>query len=318
MIRAVCPMNKVNINAMKYLLESSQRLGFTVDVIGIGKRFSWLDRMEWFKEYLSGIQDNPIVCFTDAYDVFYVDSLEVIRQKFLELDTEILWSTEKWCSHHILYDNEFYEARAKTNYRYINAGTFMGYKTALLQLFTDILDALKDPGFINELVIGFYNNDIRGSDQTWISHYLVKNFDKYNIKLDYYCTVFYLPCGDWSNIDECIDSNLMVKETGMKPSIIHVPWKSRYEYIMLQLYQRRFGNSNVENKKYSWEGGHTIQFLEGGKMKAFGEGRYIQLDHHIIQAFFGGREHMLIFNDNYTSFTSIRRDDNEIIKGSIV
>jgi hypothetical protein len=44
---------------MKYLLESSQRLGFT-----------------------------------DAYDVFYVDSLEIIKQKFIGLDTYILWSTE--------------------------------------------------------------------------------------------------------------------------------------------------------------------------------------------------------------------------------
>lgn len=315
MIHAVCPMNKVNINAMKYLLESSQRLGFTVDIIGIGRPFSWLDRMKWFTEYLEGLSDNPIVCFTDAYDVFYVDSLEIIKQKFIGLGTDILWSTEKWCSHHVSNDQAFYDQRAQTEYKYINAGTFIGYRNALLQLFTDILKAVEDPVFISELRIGMYNNHIPGSDQTWISHYLAKNIDAYNIKLDYYCTIFYLPCGDWNQLDKHVQ-HLTVTETGQKPSIIHVPWKSRYEYILLQLFHRRFGNPLI-GKKYSWEG-HTIRFLDDGKMDAFGGGSYLELDHRIVQAIFGGREHLILFNEGYTQFTSVRRDDNEIIKGYFI
>jgi hypothetical protein len=75
-------------------------------------------------------------------------------------------------------------------------------------------------------------------------------------------------------------------------------------------------NSILQNKKYSWNN-NFIKFLEYGRMDAFGEGDYKQLDDHIYLAFFGNREHILIFNNNHTEFTSIRKDDNEIIKGKI-
>jgi len=73
----------------------------------------------------------------------------------------------------------------------------------------------------------------------------------------------------------------------------------------------------IENRKYSW-GNNFITFLEKGLMDAFGNGTYTQQDSHTFEAIFGGRIHSIIFNNDYTEFTSMRKGDNDIIKGNII
>ena len=53
-------------------------------------------------------------------------------------------------------------------------------------------------------------------------------------------------------------------------------------------------------------------------MNAFGSGTYTILDTYKIEAKFGGREHTIIFNNDYTTFESIRKDDKQIVKGKYV
>ena len=53
-------------------------------------------------------------------------------------------------------------------------------------------------------------------------------------------------------------------------------------------------------------------------MDAFGKGYYKQIDTNVFKAEFGNRTHILVFNNNYTEFTSIRKDDNEIVKGKLL
>jgi len=71
------------------------------------------------------------------------------------------------------------------------------------------------------------------------------------------------------------------------------------------------------NKKYSWQN-DSITFLENGKMNAFGEGNYTQEDKYIFESIFGGRIHRIVFNEDYTEFTSTRKDDNQIVKGKLL
>jgi len=73
---------------------------------------------------------------------------------------------------------------------------------------------------------------------------------------------------------------------------------------------------DLKNKKYTWENSCII-FLENGQMDAFGEGNYIQIDTYIFQANFGGKIHSLLFNNDYTEFTSTRMDDGYIVKGKL-
>jgi hypothetical protein len=53
-------------------------------------------------------------------------------------------------------------------------------------------------------------------------------------------------------------------------------------------------------------------------MDAFGKGTYLQEDTYIFQANFGGNMHTLVFNEDYTRFVSIRKGDNDIVKGVLV
>lgn len=73
----------------------------------------------------------------------------------------------------------------------------------------------------------------------------------------------------------------------------------------------------IINKTFSWENGH-IKFLDNFKMDAFGEGNYNIIDKQNIIANFGGRIHNISFNINYTEFSSIRKDDLQIVNGKII
>ena len=69
------------------------------------------------------------------------------------------------------------------------------------------------------------------------------------------------------------------------------------------------------NNKYTWENSN-IEFLENYKMNAFGAGKYRFINKYLIKCDFGGREHLLKFNDDYSRFISIRKDDFEVVVGN--
>ena len=68
------------------------------------------------------------------------------------------------------------------------------------------------------------------------------------------------------------------------------------------------------NKKYVWENSN-IEFLENGKMNAFGPGKYQFIDKYLVKCHFGVKEHLLKFNGNYSRFISVRKDDFEVVLG---
>ena len=74
----------------------------------------------------------------------------------------------------------------------------------------------------------------------------------------------------------------------------------------------RTNNQSLINNKYTWENSN-IEFLENGNMNAFGAGKYRFIDKYLIKCDFGGREHLLKFNDDYSRFISIRKDDFEVV-----
>jgi lipopolysaccharide biosynthesis glycosyltransferase len=327
-IVAVAPSNVYDKEKMKYLLESSEKNNFKIEIIGLNRNFNWIERMIWFREYLNNLSNNlnQIVCFTDAYDVFYLNDLNAIKNKFLGFNCEIVWSAEKWYSHQLGSDQSFYDNLSTTQfgYKYLNGGAFIGYKNSLLRLFNDILDgSLKNVNFINEInseISRYNNNEINGSDQTWLSHHICKNYNNYNIKLDYWCDIFYTAAGDWDNIDNVIDEGMTVISTGKRPSIIHVPWISNYGNVFVNLFNKKYSSGKIlENKKYTWGSpSNNISFFENGKMDAFGPGGYFKIGKLKFQANFGGYEHVLEFNENYTEFISTRKGDGDVVKGVIV
>ena len=75
-------------------------------------------------------------------------------------------------------------------------------------------------------------------------------------------------------------------------------------------------NNKLKNKTYTW-GNSYITFLDNFKMDAFGQGQYKFTGKQTIIAKFGGRTHDITFNEDYTSFTSKRQDDLQIVIGNL-
>jgi hypothetical protein len=73
---------------------------------------------------------------------------------------------------------------------------------------------------------------------------------------------------------------------------------------------------DFKNKRYGWEDS-TIKFLDNYKMDAFGEGNYQVIDNYNIVAYFGCREHYIKFNNDYTKYVSIRKDDLCVVTGKL-
>ena len=76
-------------------------------------------------------------------------------------------------------------------------------------------------------------------------------------------------------------------------------------------------SSKIVNNTYTWENSQ-IKFLDNYKMDAFGEGNYKIINKQNIIANFGGREHSIKFNIDYTEFSSTRIDDLQIVNGKVI
>ena len=76
-----------------------------------------------------------------------------------------------------------------------------------------------------------------------------------------------------------------------------------------------YNASPLLNKTYTWENSN-IEFLENGKMKAFGPGKYSFIDKYLVKCDFGNREHLLKFNKDYSKFISVRKGDLAVVAGS--
>ena len=95
--------------------------------------------------------------------------------------------------------------------------------------------------------------------------------------------------------------------------------KSKYNVHIIDNNIEHIGclNNNLNsiiNKKYSW-GNSYIKFLDNFKMDAFGKGNYTVIDKYNIIAYFGKKEHNIKFNNDYSEFISIRKDDSCIVNG---
>jgi hypothetical protein len=98
------------------------------------------------------------------------------------------------------------------------------------------------------------------------------------------------------------------------PSLLLV---NKNDCIIYCITSNNYINTILEDKEYTW-GDYNIKFLKNNKIEAFGDGNYEIINDFNIIANFGGREHNIKFNNDYTEFTSIRNDDLCIVNGSSI
>lgn len=266
-VKIVTPSNvsPENTKELDYLKHTASIFGYTLDVIGVGQNFHYLNKIRWLNDYLnqkSGLDpdeeqgnEDDIIIFTDAYDTFFVDKIEKLVENFKKLNYKILWSVEKLYMHHRIDENqELYDKWANqcgygytAGYKYINSGGFMGYRKELKQLINDVTKDLDNQSFMYELR-GKCNSCRKYCDQQIYGHFLARQYrelkNKYQVGLDVNCDVFYNASLDANNFNEHIEitsqQKLQIKKTHGYPSLVHVPWKKRFGHLLTQLFKKTF------------------------------------------------------------------------------
>lgn len=132
------------------------------------------------RKFLSSLDPNEIVFFTDGYDTLFVAGEKEILKKYYANGKSVLFSTETNCYPHEPF-KELY-GTGMTKFQYLNSGGYLGPAAELLDLHIQLesMATKRDPTEEEDIY--------HGSNQyLWTKIYLS---NKNRIGLDYQCEIF--------------------------------------------------------------------------------------------------------------------------------
>jgi hypothetical protein len=193
----------------KYLLDTANKFNIPIKLLGIGHTYSgFKNRLYILIDYLKTTNPEDIILVMDGYDTLFNNLSDKIIDIFRTKNTRILFSAEKLYTYQYPQFQHKYD-EIKSKYRYINAGTYIGYAGDLLQMLIELFDPLMIPADIDQGLMGMwmYNN--------W------ENSSK--VQLDTNCEIFWVTSGDWFELKDIAISNkeIINPYTNTKPFIIH-------------------------------------------------------------------------------------------------
>jgi hypothetical protein len=233
----------------KYLVESAKKYNININFVGTDeKNFKYICKLYEYSKVINDISTtNPddIIACIDSTDVMIFDYPENILENFYKKNCDILFSSERHYCHQVIGDNRevinYYahiNLAEKSDYMFLNSGTFIGYANKLAKFLSDLLDFFKIEE--NKNVINTIQNG--NNDQTWVGYFVYRTnaFKTYNLLLDYNNSIFYIPYS-WKNINETeeidkyIDKNLSTivrfNNKERKLRIIHITNISHNMYL---------------------------------------------------------------------------------------
>jgi len=166
---------------------------------GNGRKFGvkLLEVYDFLKR--DNLNDNDIVLFSDAYDVYYSGNKSIIIERFNKMNKPVVFGGEQCCypdaSKSCLYPN------TNSPFRYLNSGLFIGRVHALRE-------CMKDYIYIED-----------ADDQLWWTNKFLERQDL--IELDYTNQLF-MNCL-WLRDDDLIinEDKVVFNRTGSTPQLIH-------------------------------------------------------------------------------------------------
>jgi len=210
------------------LIESCRRNKIELIVLGYGKKwqgFAW--KFSLMKDFVGNLKDDDdIVIFLDAYDIIATQDISVLKERFLEFDSPLVFGSETVYQH----NNQLQKYTRKKMFGYcskahVNSGAYMGYVYALKQLFSYICEKFdcENPEFSkldDQMIFTSICND-----DDFVDRY---------IKFDYRFYIFYtipLPSNIFDlinnvfepneNLHEIKDGKLYLKPFNTSPCFIH-------------------------------------------------------------------------------------------------
>jgi len=199
-----------NISRFEYLKASSDICNLPINFVTQSVWNGFFDKVKNTLNVIKNLPDTDIVAFVDGFDVLAVGGQDEIQRKFHESDCEILFGAELNC-----WPGE-YLARFPTTdsgtsgYKYLNSGGFIGYKRAVMDLYT--WKSLEQIAYICKTC---------GGDQGYFMEYFLANWGQKNMKLDSNCTIFQNMFSlDWNEI-YIQDGRVVNSVMGTTPCFLH-------------------------------------------------------------------------------------------------
>ncbi len=192
-------------------LDTASWNGLETQFLGIGHEFIEHRQRLWIlRDELRKMNNDDIVLCMDGSDTLFNATSHEIYQKFIELDTKIVISAERTYVHQYpKFKRVFDEWHGP--YKYVNAGTFMGYAGALLQLFEDLITLVETYPQAND----------QGLLGIWLSKHIKENS---LVKLDYHCELFWVTSSDHKQLAHEVTTYQTIFNpfTKSKPAILHI------------------------------------------------------------------------------------------------
>ena len=192
------------------LLSTAERHGVDVELFGLGVKFvEHKQRVDLLRQFLTSESERETTVYVcmDGSDTLFNSDLSSLRERFLSFDTRILISAERAFTYQFEVFRERFES-ISSPYRYVNAGTFMGYGDSILKMLEEMLEI---------------NKRVPVNDQGLMGIWAHQNlFQPKLVKLDTESEVFWVTTEDWDMIlDSEQSTTVRNPSTGTAPSIIH-------------------------------------------------------------------------------------------------
>lgn len=246
--------NNRNSDELNRLLNSAKNFGIDVLPIGEGRSakegdYEFHFKNIWLAEAIKNYVDDEIVMCTDSFDVIYLTNESEIKNKFLQKNKKIVYSSEYFFDHN-LKENKFkFEALySDKKFKFLNAGVMVGYVGEIKKMLVEV---------------DTYNRNVRRRqmkgrmmDQSLMGMYLLNNPS--SVTLDCECDIFWTTVGfeyprkapnstehpllSEEQMGNYLNSNfkngrLINVHTDSKPCLLHGPWIGRkmIEYVWEKL-----------------------------------------------------------------------------------
>ena len=203
-------------NMCQKSVNTANHYKISINYLGIGTKFvEHKQRLGILKTFLPKLDKNTIIILMDGSDTLFNDNLENIIDKFLKKNTKIFISAEKGFTYQYpQYKKKFDTINEKHIYKYVNAGTFMGYAGNILNMINDLFEIDKK---------------ISANDQGLLGIWVHENIHNTSlVKMDVDTEIFWVTTGDWKKIlsDTFDNSNIIINPNTLnRPGIIHYTGK---------------------------------------------------------------------------------------------
>lgn len=196
---------------LRPLIDTALVNGVTVEWMGSDQEFTFLrQKLEVLRNYLDGMDDKELVVCLDGFDVLIARSLDSLAEDFYSFNTKVLMSAEKIFTYQYGHYQDKFDA-LKSDYRYVNSGTFMGECKHLKEMLDELMFYETSDGTkIDQGLVGIYVYN-------WMD-------DSSIIQLDTGAKIFWVTSKDWDVLrDVANDGILPIRNpfTQTAPYFIH-------------------------------------------------------------------------------------------------